>query len=113
MGGRERTSGQPWAKDSMANPISAEFRKFVVAQKLYSHGLGFYTLRHVFETIGGGTRDQVAVNAIMGHADQSMAGHYREFVEDWRLEAVADHVHAWLYGPPAKLAKSKRKAAAA
>jgi integrase len=61
--------------------------------------LGFYTLRHVFETIAGESRDQVAVNAIMGHVDNSMAATYRERISDERLRAVVDTVHAWLWPP--------------
>ena len=38
------------------------------------NGLGYYTLRHKFETVAGESKDQVAVNAIMGHVDNSMAG---------------------------------------
>jgi len=60
--------------------------------------LGFYTLRHVFETVAGDSKDQVAVNAIMGHVDNSMAAHYRERISDERLQAVVDHVHGWLFG---------------
>jgi integrase len=60
--------------------------------------LSFYALRHTFETIAGGSRDQVAVDAVMGHADYSMAGEYRERIEDDRLEAVAAHVRKWLFG---------------
>lgn len=61
------------------------------------NGLGFYTLRHVFETIAGESRDQVAVNAIMGHVDNSMANAYRERISDERLIAVTDTVHRWLW----------------
>jgi integrase len=60
--------------------------------------LGFYTLRHNFETIAGGSKDQVAVDALMGHVDSSMAAVYREGIEDDRLRAVTDHVHLWLFG---------------
>ncbi len=60
-------------------------------------GLGFYTLRHVFATIGGNSRDQVAVNAIMGHVDSSMANNYRERIDDQRLRDVVNHVRAWLW----------------
>ena len=61
-------------------------------------GLGFYTLRHVLETVGGEAKDQVALDAIMGHVDDSMAGHYRERIGDDRLQAVSDHVRTWLFG---------------
>ena len=60
-------------------------------------GLGFYTLRHCFETVGGNAKDQVAVDAIMGHADQSMAAAYREGVSDDRLMAVTNCVQTWLF----------------
>ena len=35
--------GQPWAKDTMANPISAEFRKLLNELSLHEEGLSFYT----------------------------------------------------------------------
>ena len=44
-------------------------------------GRGFYALRHTFETIAGDSRDQVAVNFVMGHCDSSMADVYREGTE--------------------------------
>lgn len=69
-----------------------------------SRGINFYTLRHVFETVAGGSKDQVAVDFIMGHSDDSMADEYREKIDDDRLIAVTDHVHRWLFGEnkPAK-----------
>ena len=33
----------------------------------------------------------------MGHVDDSMAATYREGIDDSRLQAVVDHVHAWLW----------------
>ena len=107
--------GQPWSKDTSTNPVSQEFRKLIDAidtaaandakkrkskppAKIYRYGLGFYALRHTFETIGGESRDQVAVNHIMGHADASMAGVYRERISDERLLAVTEHVRRWLFG---------------
>jgi integrase len=60
-------------------------------------GLNFYALRHTFETIGGESKDQVAVNAIMGHVDSSMAGVYRERISDERLRAVVETVRGWLW----------------
>jgi integrase len=68
-------------------------------EKLRRPGRSFYALRHTFETIGGESRDQVAVDAIMGHVDSSMAGHYRQRISDERLTAVAECVRTWLFPP--------------
>ena len=89
--------GQGWTKETSTNPISAEMRKLLQSIKIYRAGIGFYALRHVFETIGGESRDQVAVNHIMGHAQDDMASVYRERISDERLRDVTDHVHAWLF----------------
>jgi hypothetical protein len=57
-------------------------------------------LRHTFETIGGESRDQPAVDHIMGHAPQAndMSAVYREKISDERLRAVVQRVHTWLFG---------------
>lgn len=65
---------------------------------LACRGHTFYALRHSFETIGGESRDQVAVDAIMGHSRDDMASVYRERIGDDRLRAVAEHVRQWLWG---------------
>jgi len=91
--------GQRWSKEtSTASPISAEFCKLLVKLDLHRPGLGFYALRHTFETIGGDSRDQVAVDAIMGHARNDMASVNRERIDDARLVAVVQHVRGWLFG---------------
>ena len=91
--------GHAWHKDDIADsPVTKEFRKLTDGTGIYRRGLNFYALRHTFETVGGEAKDQVAVNAVMGHVDTSMAGVYREHISDDRLEAVADHVRQWLYG---------------
>jgi integrase len=59
---------------------------------------GFYGCRHTFETVAGESRDQVAVDAVMGHDDGSMANVYRDYISDKRLLAVVNHVWAWLFG---------------
>ena len=80
------------------NPLTKEFRKLLNEVNLYRPGLGFYCLRRTFETIGGGSRDQVATSAIMGHAPAAndMSAVYREQVDDSRLRAVTDYVRNWL-----------------
>lgn len=91
--------GNAWHRDGEpGSPLSAEFRKLLNRLKLYRRGMSFYSLRHVFRTVADGCRDQVAINLVMGHADGHMAATYRDRIEDDRLEAVANHVRAWLFG---------------
>ena len=97
--------GQSWHKDSKVSPLSAEFRKLCIECGLHQKGRGFYSLRHQFRTVADGCRDQVAINYIMGHSDASMAANYREWIEPERLQAVVDHVYAWvkpMFRKPAK-----------
>ncbi len=82
---------------AIRNSVMEQFSKLLTRLSLKRHGLGFYALRHTFETVGGESRDQVAVDFIMGHADQSMSSLYREHISDDRLQAVVDHVHNWLW----------------
>jgi integrase len=88
--------GDGWGTNIKDRPITHQTRK--VLDKLGIAGnRNFYGIRHSFETIAGDSRDQVAVDAIMGHDDGSMANAYRERIADERLRAVADHVRAWLF----------------
>lgn len=83
--------------------ITKEFKKLMKEAGFPKRkGIGFYTIRHLYETVAGDSRDQVATDYIMGHCDPSMAGIYREGVFDHRLEAVVKHVHAWLFGSAKK-----------
>jgi integrase len=89
-----------WSKTASgrnhANPVSWEMKKLL--QKLGIDGhRNFYALRHTFETIAGESRDQAAVDHVMGHARDDMASVYRERISDQRLRAVTDHVRAWLF----------------
>lgn len=88
----------------LCDNITKRFRKLCEECKIQRDGRGFYSLRRTFETVAGGSKDQVAVDVIMGHADQSMAAVYRQGVDDSRLKAVSDYVHAWLF-PKKKRAK--------
>jgi integrase len=71
---------------------------------------GFYSLRRTFETVAGGSKDQVAVDVVMGHSDHSMAAVYRQGIEDQRLIDVGNHVRNWLFPPKAKKKPAKRAA---
>ena len=79
--------------------ISKETAKLLKSLGLNRPGLNFYALRHTCETIGGESRDQAAVDHIMGHARDDMASVYRERISDDRLRAVTECVRAWLFPP--------------
>ena len=82
--------------------IAKTTAKFLTKLGLKRPGLSFYALRHTFETVAGATADQVAVDAIMGHVDSTMAAEYREHIDDARLVAVVNHVRKWLNAKPGK-----------
>jgi integrase len=94
--------GESWAKDVADSPITKETRKLLDALSINGHR-NFYALRHTFETIGGETDRQTAVDFMMGHAPHAndMSAIYRERIGDDRLRAVTDHVRAWLFGSTA------------
>lgn len=77
--------GRPWTGQAAVSHEAAKM------------GFRFYDLRHAFETIGGESRDQVAVDSIMGHADPSMGAVYRERISDERLETVTNLVRRWVF----------------
>lgn len=94
---KETKEGDPPAFVSI-DAVQQEFKKVLVALHINGRrGLGFYTFRHCFETVAGESRDQVAVDAIMGHVDPSMGANYRHGVSDERLRAVVDVVENWLF----------------
>jgi integrase len=91
--------GEPWFKETMDNPISKETTKLLRAGGINGRkGLGFYTLRHVFRTVADESKDQPAVDHIMGHESPHMSSVYRERISEERLLAVVNHVRAWLFG---------------
>jgi integrase len=98
--------GNAWDKGTGDRAISHECRKLLDRLGIKGNR-NFYSIRHSFETTAGETKDQVSVDAIMGHADESMAAAYRERISDARLQAVTDFVHAWLFAKPRKAIKEK------
>lgn len=90
--------GTSYAKPGNGNDaIGLTFRRMLVEHKLHQPGLGFATLRHIFQTVAEGSKDFPAIRHIMGHVDDSISGHYRETVSDERLRAVVEVVHDWLF----------------
>ena len=96
------THGQKWVRTgpngtSVHDLVSNAFGKLLTTLNLKRDGLGFYALRHTFETISGGCGDQVAVDSLMGHVSDDMASLYRERIDDERLAKAVNHVRAWLF----------------
>ena len=83
------------------------FRRLAKDAGIYKPRMGLYWCRHVTQTRGDAARDPVAVAAIMGHKDPSMAGHYRQTIEDERLLAVVECIRAWLWPKETKKKKAK------
>lgn len=96
---RVTVKGDNSEKGTNIDGVTLEFNKLLAKLKLSGEGRTFYALRHTFETIGGDSRDQIAVDSIMGHSPDSddMAAVYRKAVFNRRLIAVTDHVRAWLF----------------
>jgi integrase len=92
--------GLSWGKNTTDNPVTKETAKLLRRLGINGRkGLGFYVLRHTFRTVADESKDQVAVDHVMGHARDDMATVYRERISDERLKAVTDHVRAWLFPP--------------
>src|SRR5205085_12472900 len=90
--------GQAWHTDTSESPISYEVGKLLRKLGINGReGLGFYTLRHTFRTVADESKDQPAVDFIMGHEVPHMSAVYRETISDERLQAVADRVRGWLF----------------
>jgi integrase len=96
--------GYGWSKSTSTNPVSQETAKLLKALRINGRkGLGFYTLRHTFRTVADESKDQPAVDFIMGHEVPHMSVVYRETISDERLRAVAAHVRRWLFPSAAPL----------
>lgn len=94
------TFGRPWVRHGKAriDALGPEFAK--LCSRAGVKGASYYDLRRCFRTVADGALDHVAAAVIMGHHDPSVAGLYRQTVDDSRLERVANFVRSWLY--PAK-----------
>ena len=75
--------------------VALEFRKLCKAAGVTVRG-GPAIFRHVFRTVADEVKDQPAAMLVMGHADASISGYYREIIGDDRVRAVTSHVRAWL-----------------
>jgi integrase len=81
----------------LSDAVRLEFGKLLALLGMQRPGLGFYALRHSFRTVADRSKDQPAVDHLMGHVRDDMASAYRERIDDDRLEAVTKVVHDWLW----------------
>lgn len=84
--------------------IGFEFEKLAEKVGMTRKEADFYDLRRTCASIGVQINDDDAVRTILGHKRQAtdMLGVYNRLaVSDARLQAVSDHIHAWLYPKPA------------
>lgn len=100
--------GHPWtckSKSGTGSPISQKFTKLCQGVGVHKPGRGFYSLRHVCQTIGEESGDHPAIEYILGHAPPAddMAAVYRERMSDKRLFRVVKHIRRWLH--PQKIDK--------
>jgi integrase len=96
--------GQGWDSSS----LSSEMKKLRDEAGIEGKGKGFYALRHMLQTIGDESKNFIAVSAIMGHADGTISGHYREKISDEALLEVSNHVRKWLLASKPKKGAKKR-----
>ena len=95
--------GARWVRIGPKTPIDSvglQFGKLIKELKLQREGRSFYAIRHSFATVAGESRDQIAINFVMGHsggAADDIPGRYRERISDVRLVAVVEHVRKWLF----------------
>ncbi len=88
-----RMAGSTWH-----DCLGRAFRDLLMDLGLRRQGRLFYGLRHSFRTVADATGDWPAIDKIMGHADRTMAGRYRQRIDDDRIEKVSRHVRHWLFG---------------
>jgi integrase/plasmid maintenance system antidote protein VapI len=107
--------GRQWCDGDGSSPLGRKVERILKRVGIRRPSLGFYGLRRTFETIGGYTLDQIAVNAIMGHASKSddMPAVYRQRIADERLTSVTDYVRHWLFPDVASNYFAKFRAIAA
>jgi len=89
--------GSAWVQTAVTHEVG----KLLARLGINGHR-NFYALRHTFRTEADASRDQPAVDHLMGHSRDDMASVYRERIGDDRLRAVAEHVRSWLFAKQAK-----------
>ncbi len=83
----QKRHGKTAIRARQDDQLAKSFSKLLDELSLRRKGLGFYGLRHTLETVAGACKDQVAVDAIMGHVDASMTPAWRRNIGTaWTME---------------------------
>ncbi len=94
-------AGNLWVdEDTGRNNLTKEFLKLRKKAGCNRKGVGFYSLRHMTETIASDAdvkNVQPVIDLIMGHDDGTMASNYRESISDARVKRVCQHLRGWLF----------------
>jgi integrase len=92
------SKGRLWTRRESHDPVSQEFAKLLRLIKCHRPGLGFYSLRHTFQTVGNKSGLTQATSYIMGHmpAMNDMPANYQQLAWDDQLQTVVNHVRDWL-----------------
>ena len=101
-----RPYGHTFTSDGGTRPdpiLSRQFKRITEDLGIYRVNLTWKALRKTFQTVAEnelarkyGQPDMIAIRLAMGHRDPSISANYREVVEPFRLERVADAVYDWL-----------------
>jgi integrase len=89
---------KPWWVDGKSgDAITGEFAKLRKAAGVFRKQVGFYSLRHVTQTIGEQApgADAATIRIIMGHIDGSISAKYRERYDSQKIKSVCEHVREW------------------
>lgn len=89
--------GNPYWTDGGHDAISTAFYRLRTKCDVRRKNVGFYSLRHVTQTIGEQARDDTAVKVVMGHIDPSISERYREDFPRDRVEKVCKLIGQWLF----------------
>lgn len=101
---RDEATGREKFELVPVDSVGQQFGLLVRRLGIEQAGVGFYALRHVCRTIGGGAGDKEAIDSIMGHEDVGDMGttHYVHGLDDDRLRRVTEHIRGWLFAEPGK-----------
>ena len=96
-----RHDGAPFTESN--SKYTRNFSRALRIVGCYTEGKSVYSMRHTLSTVAREVRDDEALKVILGHVDDSMLSeHYTHGFPDARLEAITDHVHAWLFASGGK-----------